>query len=121
MLEGLNFRLDVRFYRTARGLEPARDWLMHLPLTDRKAIGDDIRMVQLKWPIGMPLVRKMDAGLWEVRSDLDQRIARILFTVVDREMIVLHGFIKKSRIASTTDLDTARRRLRAVQHEASRR
>ena len=117
MVEGLEFRLDVRFYRSIRGLEPARDWLMQLPLSDRKAIGDDIRIVQLRWPIGMPLVRKMETGLWEVRSDLDQRIARILFTVVARQMIVLHGFIKKSRVAPTTDLNVARRRLRAIQVE----
>jgi hypothetical protein len=28
----------------------------------------------------MPLVRKLDKGLWEVRSRLPDRIARVIFT-----------------------------------------
>ena len=53
--------------------------------------------MQYGWPLGMPLVRKMAADLWEVRSDITQGIARVLFTVVGAEMVLLHGFVKKSR------------------------
>jgi len=61
-------------------------------------------------PIGMPVVRKLEPKLWEVRSDLDGIIARIIFTVVGSQMILLHGFIKKSQKTPAVDLQTARQR-----------
>ena len=45
----------------------------------------------------MPLIGKVDSDLWEVRSRLQDRIARVLFTVEGNTMILLHGFIKKSQ------------------------
>lgn len=92
-----------------------RDWLLELPKDERKEIGMDIKTVQFGWPLGMPLVRKMGTGLWEVRVRLVDRIARVLFTVMDSEMVLLHGFIKKSDKTPQTDLDTALSRLRQVQ------
>ena len=110
----MNPILAVRFYRSDAGREPVRDWLLELPASDRKAIGTDIKTVQFGWPLGMPLVRKMDIGLWEVRVRLDHRIARVLFTTVGQEMILLHGFIKKSAKTPADDLAVARARLKSV-------
>lgn len=102
--------LAVRFFRTTEGREPVRDWLKSLPKQERKVIGDEIRTVQFGWPIGMPLVRKLGAGLWEVRVSLPNRIGRVLFTIVDREAVLLHGFIKKSQQIPARDLAVARQR-----------
>ncbi len=107
-----DFRLRVLFYRTNSGNEPVREWLKSLPIQDRKIIGDDLKTVQYGWPLGMPLIRKLEANLWEVRSRLDQRIVRVLFTVEGDTMVLLHGFIKKSQKAPTADLKLARQRLR---------
>jgi len=63
-------RLRVVFYRTTAGNEPVREWLKALPPEDRKIIGDDLKTAQYGWPLGMPLIRKLEAGLWEVRSRL---------------------------------------------------
>ena len=103
-------KLVVRFFRSALGREPVRDWLRGLPGEARKAIGDDIRTVQFGWPVGMPLVEKLDADLWEVRIRLPDGIARVLFTIHENEAILLHGFVKKSRKIPKDDLETARRR-----------
>jgi phage-related protein len=62
-----NFRLQVVFYKSDSGKEPVRDWLKKLDKEDRKVIGEDIKTVQFGWPLGMPLVRKIEKGLWEVR------------------------------------------------------
>jgi len=52
-------------------------------------------------------------GLWEVRSDCTgNRIARLLFSVVDGKIVVLHGFIKKTRKMPDDDMALARRRKR---------
>ncbi len=52
--------LAVRFFKTDGGTEPVRDWLRELSAIDRKTIGEDIKTVQFGWPLGMPLVRKME-------------------------------------------------------------
>ena len=45
----------------------------------------------------MPLIKKMEPGLWEVRSHVTQGIARIIFTVSDGTMVLLHAFVKKTQ------------------------
>lgn len=107
-------KLVVRFFRTGQGNEPVREWLKDLPAADRKTIGDEIRTVQFGWPVGMPLVRKLESDLWEVRVRLEERIARVLFTVEKGEAVLLHGFIKKSQKTPAPDLKLAKDRKKLV-------
>jgi hypothetical protein len=51
--------LRVVFFRTAAGREPVREWLLELAKEDRKVIGEDIKLVQFRWPPGIPLVRQV--------------------------------------------------------------
>lgn len=106
--------LDVRFFTTASGAEPVREWLKGLPVSERRKIGEEIKTVQFGWPLGMPLVRKLTKYLWEIRVHLTDRIARILFTVVHGIMVLLHGFIKKSPAIPSDDLDMAKNRLKQI-------
>ena len=103
--------LSVLFYRSDNGIEPVRNWLKSLSKEDRKSIGEDIKTVQYGWPIGMPIVRKLDKKLWEVRSQVKDGIVRVIFTVINNNMILLHGFIKKSRKTPKVDIETAKARL----------
>jgi len=106
-----DIRLQVVFFRTENGNEPVREWLKSLSREDKRIIGEDIKTVQFGWPLGMPVVRKIGQGLWEVRSRLVDRIARVLFTVEAGRMVLVHGFIKKSEKTPLDDLNLARRRL----------
>jgi len=106
-------KLEVRFFKTDGGTEPVRDWLRELSASDRKTIGADIKTVQFGWPLGMPLVRKMDKDLWEVRIHLENRIARVLFTVSNGTIVLLHGFVKKSQATPQPDLKLAIDRMRS--------
>lgn len=105
------FVLKVVFYRFETGNEPLRDWLKNLHRDDKRQIGEDIKTAQLGWPLGMPLIRKIDKDLWEVRTRLATGIARVLFTVDGEHMILLHGFIKKSQKTPQNELKTALSRL----------
>ena len=107
-------KLSVKFYKSGSNREPVREWLKALDDADRKNIGDEIRLVQFGWPVGMPLVRKMQADLWEVRITLADRIARVLFTVHAGHTVLLHGFIKKSPKTPDADLLTAKNRLKQL-------
>lgn len=72
--------ITVKFYKSEKGNEPVREWLKSLSKENKTLIGEDIKTVEYGWPLGMPLVRKMDKDLWEVRIDLTKKeIARIFF------------------------------------------
>ncbi|MBF8287886.1 MAG: hypothetical protein HW381_994, partial [Candidatus Rokubacteria bacterium] len=90
-------RLPAAFFRMEAAKEPVRDWLRSSELSpeDRWRIGEDIKKIEFGWPIGMPVCRPLGSGLWEVRTKLKNRMARILFSVVEGRMVLLHGFIKK--------------------------
>ena len=102
--------LSVVFFRTAAGNEPVREWLKSLQEDERKQIGADILAVQYGWPLGLPLVDSLGYGLWEVRSRTASRIARTIFFVSNDTIILLHGFIKKTRATPAHDLNLARKR-----------
>ena len=109
--------MKVVFYKSLNGNEPVRDWVKDLTLQDKKTIGEDIKTVQYGWPLGMPLVRKLEPDLWEVRSHISAGIARILFTVQVEHIVLLHGFVKKTIKTPVDDLLLARRRLVQVRGE----
>ncbi|MFI5381001.1 MAG: type II toxin-antitoxin system RelE/ParE family toxin [Tepidisphaerales bacterium] len=103
-------KLDAIFFRMDNGNEPVRDWLLSLTKSERKIIGDDVLKVQYCWPIGKPLVGSLGHGLWEVRSRLGDRIARVIFYVEGPTMVLLNGFIKKAQKTPKRELDLAIKR-----------
>lgn len=111
-MDDKNIILQVLFYRTLSGHEPVREWLLSLPKEYKKLIGSDIKIAQYGWPIGMPLIKKVDTKnkLWEVRTNLSDGIARVLFTVSDDTIILLHGFIKKTQKLEKKELNLAIKR-----------
>ena len=115
MPKGEALEIPVRFYRTSTGREPVLEWLRNLDKQDRRAIGLDLMRAQFGWPIGMPLVRSLKDGLWEVRSALpSQKIARLILCFHMGMLVVLHGFIKKTRSTPLQDIESAKRRMKEV-------
>ena len=109
-------KIELVFFSNALGSEPVREWLIGLDSASRHAIGLDLQRVQYRWPIGMPLVRPLGKGLFEVRTDLpDKTIARVLFSFHDGELYALHGFIKKTQRTPPSDLKLARQRQKEVE------
>ena len=76
-----------------------------------------MKTAQYGWSLGMPLIRKLEGSLWEVRSRLSERIARVIFTVEEDTIVLLHGFIKKSQRTPLQDLQLARRRLQSLREK----
>jgi phage-related protein len=105
--------LDCRFFKSAEGTEPVRDWLKTLPSDDMKEIGADIERIQWRWPVSMPLVRTLGGGLFEVRTKIDTLQYRVLFCIADSSMVLLHGFVKKSR-AAPDEIAIGRKRLKEL-------
>jgi phage-related protein len=83
--------------------------------TDRRIIGQDIAMAEFGWPVGMPICRSLGSGLYEIRSDLAKgRIARVVFCVAKKQMVLLHAFIKKTQKTPKSEIDLATRRMKEI-------
>ena len=109
-------RVPEYFFATRSGREPVRDWLLGLEAGDRRRVGEEIAYVQAKWPLGKPRVDHVRGRIWEVRVALAGRVARVLFAMDDGEMVLLHGFIKKSRRTDAADIALALDRRKEWRH-----
>ncbi len=115
MVNGHAKRVPAAFYQLPSGRVPVREWLKALSDPDRKIIGKDIKNVEFRWPVGMPVCRPLGDGLWEVRSGMTQgRISRVLFCIHGGRMVLLHGFIKKTQTAPQADIDLALKRMKEI-------
>jgi len=102
---------SINFFKTGIGNEPVRDWLRTLRAEERAVIGADLRTVQLGFPLGMPLCRPLGSGLYEVRSSLPtKQEARLIFFHDDETLIVVGGFIKKTRTTPDIEIKNARKK-----------
>ena len=111
-MAGTSKQVRAAFFRTREGAEPVREWLRSMPKEDRRRIGADIKTVEYGWPIGMPTCRSLGEGLWEVRTKLRDREARVVFFFEGASMILTHGFVKKDRRIPVSDLRLAQERKR---------
>lgn len=105
--------IPLIFWSSKVGNQPARDWFKALPVLERTKLGKDLRRVQFGWPVGMPLVKSLGMGLWELRrSSPNKREARVPFCIVENTIIVLTGFVKKTQKTPLTELNLATKRMR---------
>jgi phage-related protein len=103
--------LQCVFFEAENGNQPVRDFLLKRTREERKEIGSDIFKVQQGFPLGLPLVEKMEKDLWEIRSRISDGICRTFFTIHEQTMVLLHSFIKKTQKIPAKELKTAVERL----------
>lgn len=106
--------VSVVFWKEETGKEPVRDWLKSLTKHQKKIIGEDLKTIEMGWPLGMPLVKNLGRGMWEARSNFKNGIARIVFKMHESQMVLLHGFIKKSQKMPSQDLEIALKRAKTL-------
>jgi phage-related protein len=108
-------KIAARFFVSAGGSMPVREWLLEMDAADRRIVGKDIQKVEFGWPIGMPYCRPLGRGLWEVRSSISAgRIARTIFSIREGEMILLHGFVKKTQKTPQKDIELSLQRMKEL-------
>lgn len=67
--------------------------------------------------LGMPHTRPMGQGLFELRLKAAAGIARVFYcTIVDRQIVMLHQFVKKTEKTPAKELDVARRRMKELKN-----
>jgi len=67
--------------------------------------------------LGMPHTRAMGGGLFELRLKAAEGIARVFYcTIVERRIVMLHQFIKKSEKTPRKELEIALKRMKEVKN-----
>jgi phage-related protein len=73
------------------------------------------RMIEYGPHLGLPHTDSFGGGLFELRLKGVEGIARVFFcTLVEREIVMLHSFIKKSQKTPDRELKLARLRMREL-------
>src|SRR5215213_4945109 len=104
---------QVLFYQTRSGNKVILEFIRNLPAEDRKVVGEDLKTLQMRFPMGLPLCRPLGDGLYEIRSSLPSKREFRLIFFFDRKrqcLLVVHAFFKKSAKLPKADLDLAKRR-----------
>ena len=98
--------LSVRFYRSATGHEPVREWLLSLDRELRRSIGSDIKTVEIGWPLGMPLVRKM-AGCASPLPPVENAILGVDMPKAGGRDDYVRGAVNSGKVAPVYTQDSA--------------
>ena len=68
--------------------------------------------------LGMPHTRAMGGGLFELRIKAAEGIARVFYcTVINRRIVFLHQFVKKTDKTPAKELRIAQNRMKDVRYE----
>lgn len=103
-----------RFYATASGRNPVRDFLTdhHMPAPDRDEILAALKDVQIN---GLDAARHLRGDIYEVRADGRQASYRVLFATEgarSQVLLGLSGYSKKTQKTPPAEISLAERRLR---------
>lgn len=102
-------KLNIQFFRTARGDEPVKDYIKELSVKDRAKIEGCLYTLSITGRLDMPHGRKMvgHKDLFEVRAGRH----RIFYAFFEGEVVLLHAFMKKSQETPKGEIELAVRRL----------
>jgi phage-related protein len=70
--------------------------------------------------LGLPHTKSLSDGLFELRLKSKEGIGRVFYcTEVDKSIVMLHSFVKKSQKIPKNEMDIAQKRLREVKENDS--
>lgn len=108
----------VEYYVDARGHEPVGEFLDSLTIESQARV---LRLIDLLTNYGVllkePYTRQLKGKLRELRiTDRFGEIRMVYFPFTGRRLILLHGFVKKTRKTPVRDIQIAERRLKEFIH-----
>ncbi len=76
-------------------------------------------LIELNGPnLGMPFTKAIGHGLFEIRVQAQEGIGRVFYcTLVNKEIVILHSFIKKTQKTPQNELKIAYKRMRETKNE----
>jgi len=108
---------SIEFYS-----QKVQGWVNTLPISIRAAYAQlSSLLIEFGIDLRLPHSRAMGGGLFELRPQGKEGIARVFYcTLIDKRIVILHGFIKKTQETPLKELHIAMRRMKEVKHEQKR-
>lgn len=105
----------TEFYLAEDGSSPVEEFLYSLDEKTRARFRWSMEQLRVRNVHARePLVRHLEADLWELREESRTNIYRIIyFFFTGRRIVFLHGFQKKSQKTPRRELETAKLRHQA--------
>ncbi len=99
--------------------ETVQDKILSLPKTLlAKYIQTTDLMIEQGSNLGGNLTKQLDKGLYELRLKGKEGIARVLYcTVINRKIVMLHSFVKKTQKTPKKELNIAKKRLKEAKYQ----
>lgn len=109
--------MDIVFYQSRDDEKPFEKFFSEL---SDKMLAKVLRQIELLADQGIevkePHAKHVEGPIWELRVKYSTNICRILYAVCGHnEIVLLHGFVKKTNKIPKRELDIARKRLNAYQ------
>jgi phage-related protein len=100
---------NIVFYEKEDGSIPVQEFLEALPTKHRaKAIRDIDILEKYGTALTEPHVKHIRGKLWELRIKSASDISRIFYFIfVGKDIVLLHGFVKKAQRTPSREIDTA--------------
>lgn len=100
---------NIIFYEKEDGTIPVIDFLDKLPVKHHaKALRDIDVLEQYGTALTEPHVKHIKGKLWELRIKSSSDISRIFyFIAVGKDIVLLHGFVKKTQKTPNREIETA--------------
>ena len=100
---------EIEFYQKNDGTCPIEEFFQDLPpkLWAKVARNIDI-LKEFNINLREPLVKHVEDGIFELRSQVNNDIARVMyFFFIDKKIILTNGFVKKTQKIPRKYIDTA--------------
>ena len=113
--------MKVRFYKSASGRVPARDFMLDLHESDRTKVLTTLAHVELSGLNNSSVIfRNIDGKLWEIKiRGYDGSYRLFYVTLKGPTIVILHGYKKQSQKAPIKELDIAKQRMKEVLNETA--
>jgi phage-related protein len=100
---------SIIFYEKEDGTTPVQEFLDKLPAKHHaKALRDIDILEKYGAALTEPHVKHMKGKLWELRIKSASDISRIFYFVrVGNDIVLLHGFVKKTQKTPNREIETA--------------
>jgi phage-related protein len=105
----------ILFYEDHRGKSPVLDFINSLNAKDRAKVNNAFRLLEeFGVKLNMPHARHIQGKLWELRPGANRLF---YFIYIDDQIILLHGYRKRSQKAPAREIATALQYMQKIMEE----
>ncbi|OGS06401.1 MAG: hypothetical protein A2270_06860 [Elusimicrobia bacterium RIFOXYA12_FULL_51_18] len=100
----------IEFYQTMEGDSPAADFLAELPVKVRAKVAKWMQLLQEEGPdLKRPYADMLRDGIRELRVSFGHLDIRLLYFIEGGEIVVTHGFLKKTWQTPFLEIEKAKK------------